>query len=250
MASKDLTPEQWEDLVESDHSCDESCAGGDHSRSWTEQPPDELTTALALFECGRAGRFGSTDPTYAPSLLWRHAKEVLGLTSADLKDNALALESVSIKYRELLQAWDDELRACDVIRRAQEETERVVRRETRRQLAALRRAEPREDVRSPNRTTRVDVDPAAWEVVKRKAILDGRKVAEAVGDLLTKPILPKRSHTSARVARRHARLFIDDDQWTEVRATAVTRGVTVARLIGVIVEREAKRLGWTPESSR
>ena len=72
MASKDLTPEEFEDLVESGHCCDEACASGDHSRSWTEQPPDDITTALAQFVRGapdaseastRSTRRGSSGPT-------------------------------------------------------------------------------------------------------------------------------------------------------------------------------------------
>jgi hypothetical protein len=51
MPTNDLTTEQWEDLIDSGHSCDETCAEGRHSRSSTEAEDDELSTALAPFGC-------------------------------------------------------------------------------------------------------------------------------------------------------------------------------------------------------
>jgi hypothetical protein len=49
-----------------------------------------------------------------------------------------------------------------------------------------------------------------------------------------------------RPQRRFARLFIDDDNWTHLRQRAAQHHMSVARLIGLIVEDEARELGWRP----
>ncbi|MCW2750498.1 MAG: hypothetical protein JWR83_1608 [Aeromicrobium sp.] len=249
MPTHDLTPEQWEDLIDSGHSCDERCAGGRHAQDWIETDDEALTTALAPFGCGPVGRDGSFRGGPTTFQLWRRAAELLGLNDARSR-SAADVAAIADKYLELLEEWKDEERAHNLILRAQYETARAVREAERRRFATLRRAEPRPDLRSPNRPTRIDVDPKAWEIVKRQAVLDGRKVAVAVGALLIDKTPPRRSHGSAHVERRFARLFVDDARWTELRALAVERGIPITRLVGIVIEREAKRLGWTPGVGR
>lgn len=249
MPSKDLTPEEYEDLVESGHSCDETCADGDHSRSWTETLDGDLSTALARFACGPVGTSGYLDPELVSRQLWREAQRSLGVPRGLVNDPAV-LQAIGERYNELLGAWLEERRAQDVLVRAQEATDRAVREAERMKERARRRTLPKRDRRSPNRATKVDVDPEAWAVVKRQAVADGRKLAEVIGSLLAADQPALRGHRSARPERRFARLFVDDARWTELRLIAVTQGVTVARLVGLTVEREAKRLGWTPAVER
>jgi hypothetical protein len=83
--------------------------------------------------------------------------------------------------------------------------------------------------------------------VKSYAIVEDRKVADVVGELLTRP-LPDPTDDVVVPQRRFARLFIDDDRWKELRTEAVRRSMIISRLIGIVVEHEAKQLGWTAEA--
>jgi hypothetical protein len=47
-----------------------------------------------------------------------------------------------------------------------------------------------------------------------------------------------------RPERRFARVFVGTADWIILRVIAAEQGLPVARLAGIIVEREAKRLGW------
>jgi hypothetical protein len=250
MPTDDLTPEQWEDLVATDHCCDERCYTRhhtDHLEPVLEDHP--LLTGFALSECGPAGRAGSVHPELLMHTLWGLATDAVGLKGAEDWTTA-DLAKVGAKYTELLEEWEFDMATRDVLRRAEESTARAVRQEQRRQEFARRRAMPRTDRRSPNKPARVDVNPEAWAVVKEHALQRGRKVAEVVGDLLVEPPGPFHSHSGARPERRFARVFIGHLDWVVLRVIAAQERVTVTRLIGVIVEHEAKRLGWTPAVDR
>jgi hypothetical protein len=106
--------------------------------------------------------------------------------------------------------------------------------------------------RTPNRPTHVEVDPGAWAVVKRDAAARGLTVAAAVGALATDAVtsgIPGHERAGGdqvgRRAQRYARLFIDDDTWTAFRAAAVDAAVSTARAVGLVVEAEARTLGWS-----
>ena len=244
MPTEDLTPEEWEDLIATDHSCDERCLTRHHTDHLEPAPDyDSLPTVLALFECGLPGRAGSVEPELLMHTLWGQSLEALGLRAErDMRSADLA--RVGAKYTELLEEWKFDMATRDVLRRAEEATAKAVQQEQRRQELARRRAMPRADRRAPNKPVRVDVDPEAWDVVKRRALQDGRKVAEAIGELVTQPPGPFPVHPGARPQRRFARLFIRHLDWVILRVIAAQESVTVTRLIGVIVEHEAKRLGW------
>ncbi len=49
-----------------------------------------------------------------------------------------------------------------------------------------------------------------------------------------------------RPERRFARLFVDDETWLRFRERAVEEKLTVARLVGVVVEDDGRALGWRP----
>ena len=108
--------------------------------------------------------------------------------------------------------------------------------------------------RTPNRPTHVEVDRDAWAVVKRDATAREVTVAATVGALVTQAVTNSISagepasgdQTHGRQAQRYARLFIDDNTWTAFRTAAVDAAVTTARAVGLVVEAEARRLGWSP----
>jgi len=105
----------------------------------------------------------------------------------------------------------------------------------------------REERRFQNRPAHVDVDPSAWAAVKRDAIRRREPVGAHVGQLVvqfTDAGAPP-PHSSVRTAEhRFARLTVDDDHWATFRGIAVDARVTTARLVGLVVEAEAVRLGW------
>lgn len=107
--------------------------------------------------------------------------------------------------------------------------------------------------RTPNRPTHVEVDGEAWSTVKRNAMARGVTVAAAAGALVTDAVtsgIPPHDPLGGgavvgRQAKRYARLFVDDDTWRAFRAAAVDAAVTTARAVGLVVEAEARRLGWS-----
>jgi hypothetical protein len=147
--------------------------------------------------------------------------------------------------------------------REAKEAAAVAERRAERADASLRRLQERLDAggryagqrRTPNRPTHVEVDGDAWSTVKRDATARSLTVAAAIGALVTDAVtngIPTGDRdaisdgTVGRQAQRYARLFVDDDTWTAFRAVAVDTAVTTARAIGLVVEAEARRLGWSP----
>lgn len=138
----------------------------------------------------------------------------------------------------------------------------VAERRAERADASLRRLQERLDAggryagqrRTPNRPTHVEVDGEAWSTVKRDAAARSLTVAAAVGALVTEAVTngiplsdrPCDDQLVGRQAQRYSRLFIDDGKWTAFRTTAVDAAVTTARAVGLVVEAEARRLGWSP----
>jgi hypothetical protein len=112
-----------------------------------------------------------------------------------------------------------------------------------------------QEIRTPNRPTHVKVDPEAWSVVKQRAfergVLVGTAVAELVERTAERGCTGQRNPQQPRSAtHRFARLFVDDDTWRAFRSRAVETEMTVARLVGLVVEAEARRVGWRPEDDR
>ena len=146
--------------------------------------------------------------------------------------------------------------------REAKEAAAVAERRAERADASLRRLQERLDAggrytgqrRAPNRPTHVEVDGDAWAMVKRDATARNLTVAAAVGALVAEAVTNGISTgdrdtsgdpTVGRQAQRYARLFVDDDTWATFRATAVDTAVTTARAVGLVVEAEARRLGWS-----
>jgi hypothetical protein len=113
---------------------------------------------------------------------------------------------------------------------------------------------------SPNRPAHAEVDDDAWAVVKAHAVRRRVAVGRVVGLLVREAcrgltigltIAPQLDGQplSGRRANRFVRLLdVDDDHWLTFRARAVNADVTTARLLGLIVEAEARRLGWRPNT--
>jgi hypothetical protein len=105
----------------------------------------------------------------------------------------------------------------------------------------------REAHRNQNRPAHVDVDPGAWATVKREAVRLRETVGAHVGGLVvqfTDAGVPP-SHSSVRTSEhRFARLCVDDDAWAKFRGIAIDAHVSTSRLVGLVAEAEAVRLGW------
>ncbi|MGQ0824113.1 MAG: hypothetical protein ACT4OX_03600 [Actinomycetota bacterium] len=145
-------------------------------------------------------------------------------------ERALALEEATAEYED-----------------ARYRAEVVCRRIERKQAARVRRRERigAEDRHRANRPVKVDVDPHAWEVVKREAIRRRLTVGQAVGELVCRSahsgIRPRRS-PARNVVRRFARLVVDDGAWAEFRVLALDARVSTGRCVGLLVELEARRI--------
>ena len=116
--------------------------------------------------------------------------------------------------------------------------------------------------RSPNRPVHVEVDAGAWAVVKSNAVRRRVAVSGAIGQLVTDVVEsgPRSAHRAlcrpaqpsarGRRAQRFARLSVADETWSAFRALAVDAHASTARLLGIVVEVEAHKLGWRPEVDR
>lgn len=155
------------------------------------------------------------------------------------------------RYLGLRQLREAEEAAGVAERRAQRAETSLRRLQERLQAGGLYGGQPR----TPNRPTHVEVDGAAWAVVKRDATARGVTVAAAVGSLVASAVtngIPSGDKTGngdqadGRKAQRYARLFVDDARWTAFRAAAIDATVSTARSVGLVVEADARKLGWSP----
>lgn len=172
-----------------------------------------------------------------PAVLRSAAREYRALT-----EKAIELENAAAELRD---AQEQAAMARRRIQRARRAAERAAQREATREEGGLYANEPR----SPNRPVHVEVDPQAWDLVKAEAIRCRRAVADVVGELVNKavdrPIVGQRDQMPAP-SRRFTRLFISDDVWRAFRVTAARSELSAARAVGVVVEIEARELGWHP----
>ena len=215
---------------------------------------------------GHNGNIGSVavDGGVDPADLLRRANELLQPRPRPDDDAATLRAAAAETRRRVDEAWDLALAAADLADAEWRET--VARRRVERQLGAVQRRARLEErraagdmyageERTPNRPTHVDVDPQAWATVKQRSFERGLLVASAVAELVVRAVdegvTPQRNPQRPRsTARRFARVFVDDETWGAFRARAVEADVTVARLVGLIVEAEARRLGWRPGVGR
>jgi hypothetical protein len=170
---------------------------------------------------------------------------------------AFALEEAALEFNEAVR------RAATVRRRIE-----------RRQETQRRRAERGTTMnpRRPSRPVKVDVDPEAWEAVKRDGVRRRWWVGAVVGELVRLAVQdgvvprnrPQRrsaqdsaraqqdsKQTSAQAGhqplgqasgRLFARIFIDEETWAQFRLLALDAHVSSGRLVGLLVEREAHNI--------
>ena len=72
-----------------------------------------------------------------------------------------------------------------------------------------------------------------------------RTVGEAVGELVSWPCKTASSlgrDLKQKSVRRFARLFVDEETWAQFRVLAFDAHVPIGRLVGLLVEREARQL--------
>lgn len=98
--------------------------------------------------------------------------------------------------------------------------------------------------------THVEVDLSAWRSMRAEASRQGRSLGHEVGRLVVDevarptgiPVLLRSNQAEAegvgRRAKVFARLVVAKPTWNEFRALALGRSVTVARYVGILVERE------------
>jgi hypothetical protein len=179
---------------------------------------------LAGSASGTSGSIGSALDARDPESLKERARRYREQT-----ERAIALAEARDEYEDAVY------RAGVVKRRIQ-----------RHQEAVRRRAEriDRKENRRQNVPVHVEVDPAAWDVVKREALLDRSTIGATVGELVMRSVhdrvIPRR-HPHRSSAQRFARLFVDVETWGQFRALALDAHVSAGRLVGLLVEREARR---------
>jgi hypothetical protein len=107
------------------------------------------------------------------------------------------------------------------------------------------------------RPVHVEVDPSAWEHLRYELTREHRGFGYAVGALVRASIGRPRlvqGHVDLDAAQpgRRAGVYlrvsgVDDRTWSAFKAMAYTQCVTVARLVGILIEREATSVGWDRE---
>ena len=104
----------------------------------------------------------------------------------------------------------------------------------------------------------VEVDPNAWRRVKLDTLRQGSTLGEVVGELVhvevgaggqtigedfgeVSPVRPDPGHpVPGRRASVFARIAIEDEVWLQFKTLTVERSLTVARAVGLLVERSAR----------
>ncbi len=173
---------------------------------------------------------------------WTDAEQLTDRTRElrDHLDAVAALDFAILEYRNTLYA-------AGVLERRMARREGRLRREVEVEKLRIDGTLYREEKRTQNRPAHIDVDPNAWTTVKRDALSRRETIGGRVGELVvqfTDNAAPP-PHSSVRTAEhRFARLTVPDESWAAFRGLAVDAHVTTARLVGLVVETEAVRLGW------
>ena len=182
------------------------------------------------------------------------------------------IKEVARQYRErtarAFALEEAALELNEAVRRAATVRKRI----ERRQETQRRRAErvTTGKSRRPSRPVKVDVDPEAWESVKRDGVRRRWWMGAVVGELVRMAVedgvVPRNrpqqksaqdpggtAHTQQSSAqsdcaaalckgRIFARLFVDEETWAQFRELALDAHVSVSRLVGLLVEREAHNI--------
>jgi macrodomain Ter protein organizer (MatP/YcbG family) len=208
---------------------------------------------LAVIEIDNSGSVGSALTLFeqAAATVAQRPAPPKAPTAEDMRVEAEAIRRQIAEATELADAAamlrDAELEAVALRRRLQ----RTISAEKHRLDRERRRAEGglyAGQSRADNRPTRVAVDVDAWEVLKGDAIRRrssvGYLVAQLIADAVRHNKLPRIPADDHSVTPRFARLVrLDVENWTAFRSMALDARVTTTRMVGVLVEYEAHRLG-------
>ncbi len=211
---------------------------------------------LAVIEIDNGGSDGSALTLFeqAAAKVVEHPIPPRPLRVDEMRSEGAAIrrevEEASALAEAALQLRDAELEAAALRRRLARTIaaeERRLDRERRRAEGGLYAGQARAD----NRPTRIAVDAEAWEVLKGEAIRRRSSVGYLAGQLVAHAVrhntLPHLSAGDRCVTQRFVRLVrVDVDTWTAFRSMAFDAHVTTTRMVGVLVEHEARRLGWRP----
>jgi hypothetical protein len=217
-----------------------------------------LTQRGFVIACDNGGSVGS-----ALTLFEQAARKVAERPTArtPLSPDVMRSEAAKIR-REIAEAtalaeaaWvlrDAEVEAAALRRRLERTVAAEARRVERERLRAeggLYANQPRSDARA----TRLAVEPGAWNVVKNEAlsrrVAVGYLVARFVADAVAHNTVPRAVRDERCVTQHFIRLIgLDVETWTTFRAMALDAHVTSTRMVGLVVEAEARRLGWRPSA--
>ena len=224
------------------------------SRRSTSTTDHQDAHRLAVIGIDNGGSVGSALTLFEQAVAKVAQRPALSRSpSADeMRSEAAAVRRQVREATELADAAsvlrDAELEAAALGRRL----ERTIRAEKRRLDRERRRAEGglyAGQSRSDNRPTRLAVDSEAWEVLKGEAIRRRTSVGYLAGQLVIDAVrhnkLPRARDEGRCATQRFARLvLLDAETWTAFRSMAFDAHVTSTRMVGVLVETEARRLGW------
>jgi len=178
----------------------------------------------------------------ASAELWRQSEE----------DLLAELVSKLERYAEAERAAGRASAAADQLRRQARQEELRVARNARRREEYRRRAEgPGTDRHPPSKAVRVEVDPAAWQALKIEAVKSRASMQRLLGLLVIADLASGDCHSSGRDrdeprwsrtgqgrrARQYAQIEVDDETWEVLRVDAAERRLTIARRVGIAVER-------------
>lgn len=95
------------------------------------------------------------------------------------------------------------------------------------------------------------MDPAAWKLLRAKAAAQGRTVGTLVGHLVVQEVHRctgtgnppplrggnRNGQSQGRHANLFARLDVSKERWQQFRSIAAQRDITIARYVGILVEK-------------
>jgi hypothetical protein len=212
---------------------------------------------LAVIACDNGGSVGS-----ALKLFEQAAAKVAErpVPSAALSADAMRAEAERMR-REIAEAtalaeagWalrDAEWKATVLrwrLQRSISAEQRRLERDRRREEGGFYANQPRSD----GRPTRLAVDPEAFDFLKSYAIRRrtsvGYLVGQLVADAVSHSALPRGVRDDRCATQRFIRLIaLDVETWTTFKAMALDAHVTSTRMVGALVEHEARRRGWRAE---
>ena len=197
----------------------------------------------------------SSDPDHAVErTLAHHEQRAVSAERWRQDEEDLLAELVSKleRYTEAERAADRACAAADQLRRQWRQEELRIARNARRREEYRRRAEgPQTDRRTPSKAVRVEVDPAAWQELKIGAVRSHASIPRLLGLLVIADLASGDGHSAGRDrdeprwsqtgqgrrARQYARVEVDDETWEVLRVNAAERRLTIARRVGIAVER-------------